>query len=107
MTENPIRIMSVDDHPLIRQGIAGLVSAHPDLRLVAEATNGREAVQQFRIAQARRHTDGPADAGNERAGCDQRDSRRVSRSPHHRAHHLCWGCAGASRRESGLPGPIF
>ena len=47
-TENPIRIMSVDDHPLIRQGIAGLVSAQPDLKLVAEATNGREAVHQFR-----------------------------------------------------------
>ena len=46
--ENPIRIMSVDDHPLIRQGIAGLVSAQPDFMLVAEATNGREAVQQFR-----------------------------------------------------------
>ena len=40
--------MSVDDHPLIRQGIAGLVSAQSDLKLVAEATNGREAVQQFR-----------------------------------------------------------
>jgi len=49
MTENPIRIMSVDDHPLIRQGIAGLVSAQSDLKLVAEATNGREAVQQFRL----------------------------------------------------------
>ncbi|MGO9994387.1 MAG: response regulator [Steroidobacteraceae bacterium] len=40
--------MAVDDHPLIRQGIALLVSAQPDLTLVAEATNGREAVQQFR-----------------------------------------------------------
>src|SRR5271154_7009887 len=47
-TENLIRIMSVDDHPLIRQGIAGLVSAQPDLKLVAEAAHGREAVQQFR-----------------------------------------------------------
>ena len=46
--DNPIRIMAVDDHPLIRQGIARLVSAQPDLTLVAEATNGREAVQQFR-----------------------------------------------------------
>ncbi len=46
--DNPIRIMAVDDHPLIRQGIALLVSAQPDLTLVAEATNGREAVQQFR-----------------------------------------------------------
>src|ERR1700759_3385852 len=48
MTENAIRIMSVDDHPLIRQGIAGLVAAQPNLRLVAEATTGREAVHQFR-----------------------------------------------------------
>ena len=46
---NPIRILSVDDHPLIRQGIAGLVSAQDDLVLVAEAASGREAIQQFRI----------------------------------------------------------
>jgi len=46
--DNPIRIMAVDDHPLIRQGIARLVSAQADLTLVAEAANGREAVQQFR-----------------------------------------------------------
>ncbi len=46
--DNPIRIMAVDDHPLIREGIARLVSAQPDLTMVAEATNGREAVQQFR-----------------------------------------------------------
>ena len=48
-TSNPIRIMSVDDHPLIRQGIAGLVSLQPDLLLVAEASTGREAVQLFRV----------------------------------------------------------
>jgi len=47
--ENSIRIMAVDDHPLIREGIAGLISAQPDLSLVAEATSGREAIQQFRI----------------------------------------------------------
>ena len=43
-----IRILCVDDHPIVRQGIAGLVGVHPDLSLVAEASNGREAVQQFR-----------------------------------------------------------
>ena len=47
-TSNPIRIMSVDDHPLIRQGIAGLVSLQADLLLVAEASTGREAIQLFR-----------------------------------------------------------
>src|ERR1700721_2150704 len=44
---NPIRILSVDDHPLIRQGIAGLVAVQADMNLIAEAGNGREAVQQF------------------------------------------------------------
>ena len=44
----PIRILTVDDHRLIRQGIAGLVAVESDMRVVAEATNGREALQQFR-----------------------------------------------------------
>ncbi len=46
-----IRILCVDDHPVVRQGIAGLVGVQPDMTLVAEATNGREAVQQFRTHQ--------------------------------------------------------
>ena len=44
----PIRILAVDDHVLVRQGIAVLISSEPDLTLVAEASNGREAIQQFR-----------------------------------------------------------
>jgi len=43
-----IRILAVDDHPLLRQGIAGLVADQSDMNLVAEASNGREAIQQFR-----------------------------------------------------------
>jgi len=45
----PIRILSVDDHPLIRQGIAGLVGAQPDMQLIAEAGTGREGIEQFRL----------------------------------------------------------
>ena len=45
---NSIRILAVDDHPLFRKGIAGLVAVQPDMNLVAEASNGREAIQQFR-----------------------------------------------------------
>lgn len=43
-----IRILAVDDHPLLRQGIAGLIADESDMTLVAEAADGREAIQQFR-----------------------------------------------------------
>ena len=43
-----IRILTVDDHPLLRKGIAALVNAEPDMKLVGEASNGKEAVQAFR-----------------------------------------------------------
>ena len=43
-----IRVLAVDDHVLVRQGISVLLGTEPDMTLVAEASNGREAVQQFR-----------------------------------------------------------
>src|SRR5215813_1268394 len=43
-----IRILAVDDHPLFRNGIAAMLATQPDMNLVAEASNGREAIQQFR-----------------------------------------------------------
>jgi DNA-binding NarL/FixJ family response regulator len=46
-----IRILTVDDHPLLRRGLAALVNSEPDLKLVAEATNGKEAVEAFRSHQ--------------------------------------------------------
>ena len=45
---NAIRILSCDDHALFRQGIAALLATQPDMSLVAEAANGRDAVQQYR-----------------------------------------------------------
>jgi len=45
---NVIRVMTVDDHPLIREGVAALIVNQKDMRLVGEAANGREALTQFR-----------------------------------------------------------
>jgi DNA-binding NarL/FixJ family response regulator len=45
---NPIRILAVDDHPLFREGIAAILEGQPDMWLVGEASDGREAIQQFR-----------------------------------------------------------
>jgi DNA-binding NarL/FixJ family response regulator len=44
-----IRILTVDDHPLLREGIAALVNVEPDMKLVAEASSGREAIEMFRL----------------------------------------------------------
>jgi DNA-binding NarL/FixJ family response regulator len=47
-TDGVIRILTVDDHALLRRGIAALVNAQPDMELVAEAASGAEAIQQFK-----------------------------------------------------------
>jgi len=48
---NLIRILTVDDHPILRKGLAALVNAELDLKLVAEAANGKEAIEAFRCHQ--------------------------------------------------------
>ena len=67
----------MDDHPVLRQGIAALIADESDMTLVAEAANGREAIQHFRTHQSRRDADGFADAGDERPGCNDRHPRRI------------------------------
>jgi DNA-binding NarL/FixJ family response regulator len=44
-----IRILAVDDHALLRKGLAAVVNAEPDMKLVAEASNGEEAIEKFRL----------------------------------------------------------
>ena len=48
---SPIRILAADDHTLLRKGIAMILGNHADMNLVAEASNGREAVEQYRAHQ--------------------------------------------------------
>lgn len=51
MSDDPhpvIRVLCVDDHPLVRKGIASILANEPDMQLVAEAADGREAVRTFR-----------------------------------------------------------
>ncbi len=48
-SENPIRILIVDDHPILREGIAAILATEADMILVAAAGDGREAIEQFRI----------------------------------------------------------
>ncbi|MGA7409006.1 MAG: response regulator transcription factor [Bryobacteraceae bacterium] len=45
----PIQVLVVDDHPLLREGIAALIHGQTDMKLVAEASNGHEALAQYRL----------------------------------------------------------
>lgn len=48
-TSQQIRILTVDDHPVLREGIAAILAAEPDMMVVAEAGNGREAIELYRV----------------------------------------------------------
>jgi DNA-binding NarL/FixJ family response regulator len=47
-TEAQIRVLSVDDHPLLREGLAAIINNQPDMLLVAQACNAQEAIQEYR-----------------------------------------------------------
>jgi DNA-binding NarL/FixJ family response regulator len=48
-TTRKVRILVVDDHPFLREGIVGAINSQSDMALIGEATNGQEAIEQFRL----------------------------------------------------------
>ena len=76
-----IRLIIVDDHPVVRDGLRGMLAGDPGLEVIGEASDGAEALALAEVAAAGRHPDGPADARPGRRGGDPdaggaRESRR-------------------------------
>jgi DNA-binding NarL/FixJ family response regulator len=46
-----IRLLVADDHPIVHQGLVAILNAQPDMSVIAEANNGREVIEQFRLHQ--------------------------------------------------------
>ena len=76
--QTPIRILLVDDHDMVRRGLAVFLLAYDDFVLVGEATNGAEALEKCAELRPRCHLDGPDDAGYGRYYRHTLDSRTLS-----------------------------
>ena len=79
-----IRVLCVDDHRLMREGIVRVIGLQPDMSVIAEASHGEEAVEQF-LGTVRCDVDGPPTSKNERVANDSSDSGDAARGSHCRA----------------------
>ncbi len=50
-SQKTIRLLVADDHPVVRQGLVAILNAQPDMTVIAEANNGKEVIEQFRLHQ--------------------------------------------------------
>ena len=102
----PIKVMIVDDHPMVRQGLRTFFSTCDDIEVVAEAGNGLEALQKCVADPSRRGPHGHGDARHGRRHRHRQGAGELSRRPGDRAHQLRrpgHGQAGAGGRRHQLP----
>ena len=95
-----VRVLVADDHPLLREGIAALIGAEPDMQLVGEASTGREALAQFK---SKRPDVTLMDLQMPEMGGVEAmiHPRRIPECPHHRPDYLHRRRSGASRAQAG------
>ena len=99
MSEKPrIRVFSVDDHPLLREGIAAVIDSQADMLMVAQAATGRDALPLFREHRPDVTLMDLQTARRQRHRCDDRDPKRISGGAYRHAHDL-----RRRRRDSARP----
>ena len=99
--QKPIRVLAVDDHALLRNGIRRLIGAESDMQLVAEASTGREAVEEFRTHQQDITLMDLQMPDMNRIRSDHRDSWRISGGSNYRAFDVFRRRSGGPRPKSG------
>ncbi len=84
----PIRILSVEDHPVFREGLATIIGSQKDMLLIAQAANANEAVAQFRAHRPDVTLMDVRLSGRNGTDALVNDTRRVSGRPGHHADHV-------------------
>ena len=89
MVSQRIRVLMVDDHPLLSEGLAAVIQNQPDMIPVCQASSGREAIQLFEPVQAGHHTYGSPPPGHEWHRRRRDNTIEVSGGAIHHSYRFC------------------